>query len=199
MADLETVLKGVEIGAFDSKKLSHDMKDKLLALCDRAAPFHGVIAEAVMIVVLIHYLYIIANAERAMDLVEVSEQCNAANIDKVKTSAAGLRTVGYIGVAACVLMLILSRYIEAMGEKVYRYVNIVLGVLNLSLFIAVLALAGQITSESGRCAGAATGVHAKALGELKQAATGATTWGAIGLVASIGYTGFHGYKVVFHQ
>jgi predicted transcriptional regulator with HTH domain len=199
MADLETVLKGVEIGAFDSKKLSHDMKDKLLALCDRSAPFHGVIAEALVIVVLIHYLYIISNAERAMDLVEVSEQCSADNISKVKTAAAGLRTCGYIGVAACVLMLVLSRYIESMGEKVYRAANIALGVLNLSLFIAVLALAGQITSESGKCAGAATGVHAKALGELKQAATGATTWGAIGLVASIGYAGFHTYKIVYHQ
>jgi len=184
-----------------AKHIPKKVDNKLLEICDRVSPFHGVLFEVVMIVFIVHYLMIVSCAERAMDLAEVTDQCTAAQVDSVKGSASAMRVVGFIGIIACVVMLIISRWIEKTGEAVYRYANIALGVLNIVLFSIVLGTADSgIKSTANKCVSAAgTGHHVKALEELKASAAQATTWGAIGLVASFGYSAFHGYELFIHM
>lgn len=177
------------------KKLSREIKEHLNEVCEKMSTFQGVLFEFIMIVFIVHHLAIIYNAERAMDLVAASDPCSADNITKVNSAAQNLILYGRVGVLLCVISLIFSRYIDSIGPNAVDYTNIGLGVVSLIMFILNLTQAGAISSEAGKCTGAAgTGNHTKALPELKTAAGNITAWSAIGLVASIGYSGFFVYK-----
>jgi hypothetical protein len=200
----------IDFETCDIKGMSSIAKQKVVTFAKKINPYQEAAMELVMIVLIVHHLAIIYNAQRAVDLVSVTDSCNAKATNEITATAKNMIWVSRIGAILCTVMLIISRLLTVSKGQTGHIVQAVFGVLSLAIFIITVVYSTSmstittavVAADKGHCGGAnaipspTTAKDQGALGELQFAINAGTGWSAVGIVASLLYTAWYVFRIV---
>ena len=199
----------IDFDTCDIKDMSKLAKSKLLTFAKKINPYQEAFLEIVLIVMIVHHLAIIYNAQRCIDLVAVTDACNAGARTDITKNAQNMIWIGRFGVLICTIMLVVSRLLTVSKGQTGHIIQAVFAVISLVLFIITLVYSTSIsstttaaTTATSNCGGA-TGVptvtanpNQGARTELQAAANYVTGWSGVGLTASLMYGAWYIFRIV---
>ena len=200
----------VDFDTCDIKGMSSSAKQKVVTFAKKINPYQEAAMELVMIVLIVHHLAIIYNAQRCIDLVSVADNCNAKATTDITATAKNMIWVSRIGAILCTVMLIVSRLLTVSKGQTGHIIQAVFGVLSLAIFVITVVYSTSISSittavvaaDKPHCGGAnaipnpTISKDQGAIGELQFAANAGTGWSAVGIVASLLYTAWYVFRIV---
>ena len=190
--------------------MSSATKQKIITFAKKINPYQEAAMELVMIVLIVHHLAIIYNAQRAIDLVSVTDSCNAKATTDITNTAKNSIWVSRIGAILCTVMLIISRLLTVSKGQTGHIIQAIFGLLSLTIFIITVVYSTSmsalttavVAADKPHCGGAnaiprpTTSKDQGALAELQFAINAGTGWSAVGIVASLLYTAWYVFRIV---
>jgi len=202
----------IDFDTCDIKGMSNPAlaKSKLLTFAKKINPFQEAFLEIVLIVMIVHHLAIIYNAQRCIDLVAVTDVCNASARSDITKNAQNMIWIGRFGVLICTIMLVVSRLLTVSKGQTGHIIQAVFAVISIVLFIITLVYSTSISStttaavanNTSHCGGSSIipamtiAPNQGARTELQAAANYVTGWSGVGLTASLMYGAWYIFRIV---
>jgi hypothetical protein len=188
-------MSSIDWSSIDVKDLSVSAKRQLSDVCHNFNKFDNFLIQFVLLVIMVHHIAIIYNAERAMDLASITNKCVGAPATDIKAQCEIAIWAGRIGVGMASLMLLIVRSLDTMSVKGSAIVQLIFGVSFLVTFIVSVSCAAIAKGKISACtATQPPNQVGNPVLELETALGYMVNWSAIGVTASTLYVVYYSLR-----
>lgn len=178
------------------RELPKESIQNLSGLCHKLNKFDNFLIQIVLLVIMVHQLAIIYNAERAVSIAKIANKCIGEPAESIQNQAGIAVWSARVGFLATALMLLIVRSLDAMSLKTAASLQIMFGAIFLITFIITLSCASIAKGKAGSCSATQppnqVGDPVK---ELDTALGYMVNWSAVGMTASVLYVVFYTFRV----
>lgn len=179
----------------DVGSMARESKQQLSELCHKLNRFDNFLIQVVLLTIMVHQLAIIYNAERAIDLVGVTNKCVGANATDIISQCNLAMMSARVGFGFTALMLLIVRALDGMSLKSAAIFQIIFGIIYLVTFIIPLAAASVARGKADSCSATQPPNQVgDPLQELKDVLGYVVNWSAVGMTASLLYVIFYSLR-----
>jgi hypothetical protein len=185
----------IDWSSINLRELPKESVQKLSGLCHKLNKFDNFLIQFVLIVIMVHQLAIIYNAERAVSISKIANKCLGAPAEEIQNQASIAVWAARVGFAATALMLLIVRSLDAMSLKAAASFQILFGSIFLITFIVCVACASIAKGKTGSCSATQPPNQiGDPVKELDTSLSYMVNWSAVGVTASLLYVVFYSFR-----
>ena len=188
-------MSSIDWSSINLKDLTSDSKRQLSDVCHNFNKFDNFLIQLVLLVIMVHHIAIIYNAERALDLASITNKCVGAPANDIKAQCEIAIWSGRVGVGMAALMLLIIRSLDSMSAKNAGIVQIIFGMSFLISFIVSVACAAIAKGKISSCtATQPPNQVGNPVQELETVLGYMVNWSAVGITASTLYVVYYSLR-----